>query len=122
MYEIRVSGKFSAAHCIEGYPGDCASLHGHNWVVDAVFSAKELDELGLACDFRKAKNFLRETLEELDHCMLNEHSWLEGINPTSENLARIIYHKLREILPAGINLNSVEVFESERSSVRYYPD
>ena len=49
MYTLKVEGAFEAAHHVNGYPGKCARLHGHNWVVEAVVKGKELDELARRC-------------------------------------------------------------------------
>lgn len=32
IQEVYVKTHFSAAHCREGYPGDCVRRHGHNWI------------------------------------------------------------------------------------------
>ena len=42
MYELKVEGAFEAAHQIKDYPGKCARLHGHNWVVQAVVRGRSL--------------------------------------------------------------------------------
>ncbi|RKZ30100.1 6-carboxytetrahydropterin synthase QueD [bacterium] len=121
MYLIRVKGEFSAAHRIEGYDGDCANIHGHNWRVEAVIRAEELDDLGLACDFRRAKDILGEVLQKFDHKDLNEHPWLDGGNPTSERIAKIIFERIEKLLSEELSLESVEVFESDMASVIYIP-
>jgi len=122
MYRIKVYGEFSAAHRIDGYAGDCSQLHGHNWRVCIAISTEGLDELGLSCDFREAKAILHGVLKELDHRLLNDHPWLEGGNPSSERLAKTIFTKLKESLSPRMKLDSVEVFESERSSVEYFEE
>ena len=122
MFKIKVCGDFSAAHRIDGYSGDCSRLHGHNWRVCVSIVACELDELGLACDFREAKSILREVLGELDHRMLNDHPWLDGGNPTSELLAMAIYRQIAPLLPKRLSLDSVEIFESDRTSVEFRED
>ena len=52
MYTLKVEGAFEAAHHINDYPGKCARLHGHNWVVEAVVKGRELDELGMLVDIQ----------------------------------------------------------------------
>jgi len=44
MYELMVESKFSAAHQLRGYQGQCEKLHGHNWRVTAAVTAERLDE------------------------------------------------------------------------------
>lgn len=41
MYTLKVEGAFEAAHMVNGYPGKCARLHGHNWVVEAVVKGRD---------------------------------------------------------------------------------
>jgi len=119
MFRIKVSDNFSAAHHIEGYPGDCSNLHGHNWKVVIAIRAEKLDELGMACDFREAKTILKEILNKLDHTNLDNHPWFTNCNPTSERIAQVIFERLSERLPENLKLEAVEIFESDSTSVEY---
>ena len=125
MYTLKVEGAFEAAHHINGYPGKCARLHGHNWVVEAVVKGRELDELGMLVDFKDIKQTLKDILERFDHHYLNELApFKDGVNPTAENLARIIFEELagNEIFKRDSVLASITVFESPKSSVTYTKD
>lgn len=125
MYTLKAEGAFEAAHKIKDYPGKCARLHGHNWVVEAVVKGKELDELGMLIDFKTVKKALNETLERFDHRYLNElEPFASGVNPTAENLARIIFEELapHACFARGAALAAVTVFESPKSSVTYTKD
>lgn len=125
MYTLKIEGAFEAAHHVEGYPGKCARLHGHNWVVEAVVKGKELDELGMLIDFKVMKKELAAVLERFDHRYLNElEPFASGVNPTAENLARIIFEELagREVLKRDNALHAITVFESPKSSVTYTKD
>ena len=73
MFEIDITRSFSAAHCLRGYQGECAALHGHNWTVQAVLRVKELDAIGIAVDFKKLKRDLDAILNELDHTNLSDY-------------------------------------------------
>ncbi len=122
MYTLKVEGAFEAAHQIKDYPGKCARLHGHNWVVEAVVQGTELDGLGMLVDFKDVKHTLGSVLDRFDHRFLNELTpFSEGINPTAENLARIIYYELSAtlLLPEGAHVAAVTVYESPKSSVTY---
>ena len=116
MYEIRVKTDFSAAHNLKDYHGKCEHLHGHNWIVEAIFSYKSLDKNGLAVDFRIAKKALKGVIEKLDHSYLNQLKPLKKLNPTSENIARFIYDRLKR---SNKNLKSVLVWENEDSCAVY---
>ncbi|HCX60788.1 MAG TPA: 6-carboxytetrahydropterin synthase QueD [Candidatus Cloacimonas sp.] len=120
MYLLNVSDHFSAAHRLCGYQGACSNLHGHNWKVRVGIECSTLDEIGMALDYSIIKNILKSILDLFDHEYLNDLPLLQGQNPTSENLARIIYIEMEKGLAdydAGIK--EVEIYESERSSVIY---
>ncbi len=122
MYYLSVSGSFSAAHRLCGYQGACSNLHGHNWKVRVGLKTSQLDEIGMAMDFGIIKAILTMILDELDHAYLNELQCLEGINPTSENLAKYIFDKMEtELALQPATMFEVEICESERSSVVYRP-
>ena len=116
MYEIKVKSNFSAAHNLKDYKGKCERLHGHNWIVEAVFAYEVLDKSGLAMDFKDAKETLGVVLEKLDHAYLNDLTALGGINPTSENIAKSIYDDLKKKIK---ELKSVSVWENDSSCATY---
>ena len=119
MFEIKIKSDFSAAHNLKNYRGKCERLHGHNWFVEAVFSYGELDKDGMAIDFRKAKKLLKGVIDKLDHSYLNDLKMLNGINPTSENMAKFIYDRVKK---ANVNLKSVSVWENENSCASFIED
>ena len=124
MYELNVKSEFEAAHKIENYPGKCARLHGHNWIVEAIVKGSELNELGILIDFKVLKTELNKVLNELDHQYLNELEFFAKKNPTAENLAKTIFEKLSEskIFTDSAKLFAVKVYESPKSCVTYYPE
>ena len=91
MFEIEIDRSFSAAHQLRGYNGDCCKLHGHNYKITVTVRSSELDEIGIALDFKKLKAELDALLAEYDHSNLSELAAFQAVNPTSENLARTIY-------------------------------
>ena len=119
MYEIKVKANFSSAHNLRNYRGKCEHLHGHNWVVEAVFGYKKLDKDGMAIDFKDAKAILKNTIEELDHSYLNELKDFKVTNPTSENIARLIYDKIKR---SFVEVKSIAVWENESSCATYMPE
>ena len=121
MFELDIHREFSAAHSLRGYHGDCSNFHGHNWTVQVFIQSEKLDEIGIAMDFKVLKKELDAVLAELDHKNLNEHPHFKNINPTSENLAMYIYHRLAPAvnLP-GVKLARVRVCESASSGASYF--
>lgn len=125
MYTLKVEGAFEAAHRVVDYPGKCDRLHGHNWKVEAVVKGKELDELGMLVDFKVVKNALKEVLDRFDHRYLNElKPFSDGLNPTAENLARIIFEELApsKAFVRDSHLYAITVYETPNSSVTYTKD
>ena len=121
MYELEVFRSFSAAHQLDGYKGDCSKLHGHNWQVTTVLQVKELDSVGIAIDFKILKKELDAVLDQFDHANLSCLPCFAEINPTSENLARIIYKALAAKLDDGnVKVARVKVSESPGSTASYY--
>ena len=121
MYEIEITRHFSGAHRLDGYPGDCRKLHGHNWLVTVRLTAEKLDEIGIAVDFKVLKHELDGCLDRFDHAYLNELDLFADCNPTSENLARVIYQELGKRLNGdGVRVAKVSVAESPGSCASYY--
>ena len=139
MYSIKVEASFSAAHNLRGYKGKCEELHGHNWKVEALVTKDKLDKTGMVTDFKYLKMKLSKVLEKLDHKYLNRIAYFKrvnpirgrlpkaavghlrcpaynGVNPTSENIARFIYD---EITRQGLRLKSVTVWENATCSATY---
>ena len=120
MFEIDIEREFSAAHFLRGYNGDCSSLHGHNWVVQAYAQADDLDEIGIALDFRSLKREIDDILSKLDHVCLNEIEAFKNMNPTSENLAKHIFEELsRRLNSDSVKVSKVRVCESPGSGATY---
>ncbi len=120
MYEIRVKADFSAAHNLREAGGKCESLHGHNFSVEVAVESEVLNEAGMVMDFRMLKEKIRTILEVLDHHYLNELAPLQGVNPSSENLAAFIFARLsREVDEGPRRVSQVSVWESETSQAIY---
>ena len=121
MYFISVESSFSAAHFLRGYQGKCENLHGHRFKVVARLRLSKLNEIGLAYDFSDLKKQLGEVLEKYDHCCLNEVEPFDNINPSSENMAAVIYARLLAGILPGSFIDSIEVWESPESCAVYKP-
>jgi 6-pyruvoyltetrahydropterin/6-carboxytetrahydropterin synthase len=123
MYELKIITSFSAAHRLENFYGKCEALHGHNWKVEVFLQGDKLDEAGLLQDFGVVKARARELLEEIDHKYLNELPPFSNQNPSSENLARFLFHRLAAALNRdGVKVSRVSVWESDTSCASYFQD
>ncbi len=123
VFELFVKSHFSAAHAIEGYAGDCARIHGHNWMIEVYARCKRLDALGMGVDFRLIKRSLEDLLDDLDHRNLNELPDFKGINPTSENIARFIYKGLSgKLNDEDVKISRVKVGETPGAGAYYWEE
>jgi len=105
-----------AAHRLPTVPlgHKCGRLHGHSFRVEIRVRGRVEAESGWVMDFADIKTAFQPLFDQLDHNYLNEVQGLE--NPTSENLARWIWERLRHPLP---NLNQVMINETCTSGCVY---
>ena len=121
MYELFAERSFSAAHHLKNYAGNCSRWHGHNWTVRVVVVTDMLNEIGLGMDLRDIKRALEETLEPMDHAVLNDVAGLEGRNPTCEHLAEYFYHTLgAKLNTERARVSRVDVTETPTSGASYF--
>ena len=120
VFEICVESQFSAAHSLNGYQGNCAQVHGHNWIVEVFVKCMELNSIGIGIDFREIRQAVKDVINDFDHSCLNEHPEFKDTNPSSENIARFLYKKLgKKINSANTKVSKVKVSET-RSAGAYY--
>jgi len=122
-YELSIETHFSAAHQLRDYPGDCARLHGHNWHVKLFVRCSDLDDLGLAIDYKIMKSSLKAALEPWDHYNLNDVAPFDRINPSSENVARLLYQDMSKRLDnERLHVSRIEIAETCTAKVSYWAD
>ena len=120
MYEIAVHSHFSAAHRLQYLHGKCEALHGHNWKVEVSVVSNRLGKEGVVIDFKVLKQKVENVLKPLDHTFLNDLPFFSGIEPSSENIAKYIFGKLKSELKGHPGtLKKVTAWESETSGATY---
>lgn len=122
MFKLKIQDYFSSAHYLRNYKGSCENLHGHNWKVELLVEGSQLNNLDILIDFKILKSILKETLNELDHKLLNEIPYFKNINPSSERLAEYIFKKIKDKLSqySNIKVKEVTVYETDKVSATYY--
>lgn len=124
----RILPGFDTAHRITRHESKCRNLHGHRYSAEVTCTAS-LDELGRVVDFGViadrvgawvTNNLDHGTIANADDLALIEYCQNTGSKlfvlpsePTAENIARLIFHKAKELLAdAGVDVVSVRVYET----------
>lgn len=122
MYYVSAVQHFSAAHSLRGYQGKCENLHGHNYKVEVELKGLELTKSGMVVDFTDLRSALDTILSRMDHKHLNEIKPFDRINPTAENIAKLVYEEmLLKFSAKKIKVSQVVVWESEGCKATYGP-
>ncbi|MGD9579036.1 MAG: 6-carboxytetrahydropterin synthase QueD [Syntrophorhabdus sp.] len=121
MFTLCVKDSFSAAHRLEDYHGKCEELHGHNFMVEALFDGEQLGTSGMVIDFKILKNYLKDILKNLDHVYINDIDFFKQRASSSEYIAMYIYHELKKMIDTGpVCLTEIKVWESETAWASYH--
>lgn len=111
MYCVSRQIDFSYGHRLLQYEGKCRHLHGHNGRAIITIESSGLDDRGMVLDFSDIKQLISRWIDEqLDHRMilhrddpavpvlaqLGEPVFLMDSNPTAENIARLIFERVRQ--------------------------
>ena len=117
--EIFKEFSIEAAHRLPNVPQGhkCARLHGHSFQLRIVVAGPVGEDTGWVLDFAEIKVAFEPLFRQLDHQYLNDIEGLE--NPTSENLARWIWQRLKPELPP---LSSIQIRETCTSGCIYSGD
>ena len=114
---IRITKKFDfeAGHALYGYDGKCKNLHGHSYKLYVTVIGKPITDPhnvknGMVIDFGDLKRIVQEQIiEAFDHAMV-----------FSENLVTDFARRIAYQLPAGVELFSVRLCETESSYAEWF--
>ena len=96
------------------------NYHGHNYTV-IIKVAGDIDpDTGYVMDIKELKKLINEeVIDRFDHKNLNLDTLeFANLNPTAENIAMVIYNKLKPKLNSNHDL-WVKLFETEKNHVKY---
>ena len=99
------------------------NYHGHNYNLEVKVIGGVDPETGYVMDAKILKNLIRDYVtDRYDHKNLNlDTEDFRDVNPTAENIARVIYETLRRELPVELELK-IKLYETERNIVEYPAD
>ena len=133
MFRVTKEIHFCYGHRLLDYDGKCRNLHGHNGKAVIALEAPALDALGMVVDFGEIKRVLGRWIDDhLDHKMIlnradpvidelrrrGEPFVTLDVNPTAENLAKLICDRAVE---HGLPVVEVTLWETENSFATYRP-
>lgn len=102
--------------------GKCSNpnFHGHNYTLEVWIDGEVNPETGFVIDLKLLKSIILENvIERFDHRNLNlDCSEFDGIIPTTENIARVIWNILRSKLAAKFGIE-IYLSETEKNKVYY---
>jgi len=102
--------------------GKCSNpnYHGHNYELEIGVTGSIDPETGFVIDLALLKTIIKEEVEiPFDHKNLNvEVSEFKDLNPTVENIAKVIWDKLRLRLDNRYDIE-VKLYETPRNFVVY---
>ena len=134
MYLVSREIDFCYGHRLLNYDGKCRYLHGHNGRAVITIAADELDRRGMVMDFSDIKNVVTAWIDEhLDHRMvlhrddpivkvlqeMGEPMYLLDVNPTAENIARLIHDIAAQ---NGFPVVETRLWETPRCFATYQPN
>jgi 6-pyruvoyltetrahydropterin/6-carboxytetrahydropterin synthase len=145
MSNIRITKQFSfeTGHALYGYDGKCKNVHGHSYklsvtVIGSPISDTSHVKYGMVIDFSDLKKIVKEEIvDHFDHATVfnkntphielaeelknrGHHVILVEYQPTSENMVTDFAQKIKNRLPADIQLHSLKLQETDSSFAEWY--
>ncbi len=96
------------------------NFHGHNYELIVGITGEINPETGYVMDIKELANLIYEEVEQpMDHKNLNlDVPDFENLNPTAENIAVVIWNKLRKRIATNLDIE-VTLYETPRNFVIY---
>lgn len=96
------------------------NYHGHNYELIIQISGTINPETGYVIDMKLVSDIVQqEVIKKLDHKNLNlDVPEFANLNPTAENIAIVIYNKLRKLFSPELDLK-IRLYETERNFVEF---
>lgn len=131
MLTVTKQYRTETAHRLRDYDGLCRHLHGHSYLWQVTATAEGVDDRGILVDFKELKAAMVKVLEPFDHALLLRkddplYNWAAvnddfsrvhvfDVNPTAEHLATVAAEGIQSLLPEGVRVTEVKVWETSTS-------
>ncbi|MEE9269981.1 MAG: 6-carboxytetrahydropterin synthase [Candidatus Krumholzibacteria bacterium] len=118
-FELGAEAFFGARHYLS-FGGDRGETHYHSWRVEVLFESDANDEEGTVLGFAEARDALEAKIADYNETLLNNVEPFDRIQPTAENIARVIFQDIAPGLARGATrLKTVRVWESPTNHAAY---
>jgi 6-pyruvoyltetrahydropterin/6-carboxytetrahydropterin synthase len=141
---IRVTKEFpfEMSHILWNYDGPCKNVHGHSYRLFVTISGVPVEEAGnpkngMVIDFNDLKNIVKkEIVNVFDHSVVISRSFdsekaeilkkilgntvLVDYQPTCENLVSDFAGRIIRLLPPGVKLHNLKLYETATSYAEWY--
>ena len=96
------------------------NFHGHNYDLIVKVVGEPDPDTGYVIDLKMLSDLIKENvLNKFDHKNLNLDTLeFKNLNPTAENIAKVIYKILREKIDPKLYIQ-IRLYETERNFVEY---
>jgi 6-pyruvoyltetrahydropterin/6-carboxytetrahydropterin synthase len=143
---IRVTKEFhfEMSHVLWNYDGPCKNVHGHSYRLFVTLSGTPADNQdnpknGMVIDFSDLKSIVKNAIVSIfDHSVVlndkydNEktelfkkmfgNTVLVAYQPTCENLVADYAKRIEPLLPSGVKLHSLKLYETATSYAEWFAD
>lgn len=94
--------------------------HGHNYDLEVCVIGYVDEDTGYLIDTKLLSEIIKkQIIEPFDHKNLNTQvQEFQNLNPTTENLAKVIYNRLNHKLPESLELK-IKLYETRKNYAEY---
>ncbi|HOI49414.1 MAG TPA: 6-carboxytetrahydropterin synthase QueD [Prolixibacteraceae bacterium] len=144
MAIIRITKRFhfEMAHTLYGYDGVCRNIHGHSYNLEITVAGEPLHQPGhphdgMLIDFGDLKKIVKTHItDRFDHALMvnslvpenqleilqktTDRIHIVDFQPTSENIVVFFAEILQPLLPRGVSLFSIRLYETVTSFAEWF--
>jgi 6-pyruvoyltetrahydropterin/6-carboxytetrahydropterin synthase len=133
---------FETAHALYGYEGACSYIHGHSYTLHVTIANQQgnddyIPSPGIILDFKELKQMVTTAvISHFDHRLLLSEQYIKAnvvlatdnnifvmeAEPSAENMLIFIRGALEKVLPVGIRLAALKLFETADSYAEWNND
>lgn len=146
MAKIRLTKEFrwEMAHALWNYDGLCKNIHGHSYILQVTVIGEPISDpsnvkLGMVMDFGDLKKIVNKVIVDvMDHSLVisekSEHQpmlqleemferrHITQYQPTCENMIADFAGRIIPLLPAGVALHSLRLYETATSWADWFAE